>query len=191
MRFELLHAPMADGYGESVLPLADARAHVRAEGEDEDALVEALRDAAVEFVERWCSVKLQPSEGQVWRGEGFPGAVSRGLELGVGPPIAITSVAWLDADGAPVTGTVGDFRIGLHRRLFPAIAGQWPSGVGGGVEIEFSAGFESVPPALLSAVKLMFAHLWLHREAVVTGTISGEMPLGVEALCAPFRAVLI
>ena len=46
-------------------------------------------------------------------------------------------------------------------------------------------------PPLLHAVRLMLGHLWLNREAVVNGPVAGKVPLGVSALCLPFRRVMI
>lgn len=37
-------------------------------------------------------------------------------------------------------------------------------------------------PALEQAALLLITHWYTHREAVVTGTITSELPLGVESL---------
>ena len=50
--------------GESILPLADAKAHLRVLHDDEDTMIGQLRDAAISHVERVSGVAL--AEGD-WR----------------------------------------------------------------------------------------------------------------------------
>lgn len=188
--FELGHVPMPDGYGDTILPLEDCKAHLRVSHADEDDLIAALRDASIEYVERHCGVKLGPAEGMTWRAERFPHG---DLDLAVRPITEITSVAWLDGSGAVVTGEVVDFRVSERGVLRPAIGGFWPLSVGGDVVVTFNAGYAEgeAPRSLLSAVKLMLGHLYMNREAVVTTGTSGEVPLGITAMCSPFRPVVI
>lgn len=195
MIFELGHVPMAAGYGEALLPLAECKAHVSLEPDETefDELLAVLRDAAIEFVERYCSVKLGPVVGTTWRAESLPSASCDTVSLGVWPVTEITEVAWLDGDGEAVTGDPEDYRVSAKGVLRPAIGGQWPSGVGGEVVVTFDAGFaaDEAPKGLLAAARMFMAHLFKNREAIVTGTIAEETPLGVKALCAPFRPVVI
>ena len=37
----------------------------------------------------------------------------------------------------------------------------------------------------------MLGHLYMNREAVIVGTVSGEVPFGVTQLCSSFRPVVI
>lgn len=195
MRFELAHAPLPDGYGAAILSLEACKAHlsIAAEETEFDALIEALRDAAIEYVERYCGVKLGPVDGMTWRAESLPCSAQDWVDLAARPVTGLTSVTWLDSTGAEVAGDVADFRFSEKGVLRPAVGAQWPSGIGGEVVITFSAGFAEgeAPPALLSAVRLMLGHLFAHREAVLAGAVAGEAPLGVAALCAPFRPVVI
>lgn len=195
MIFELGHVPMADGYGEALLPLAECKEHVAIEPDETefDGLIELFRDAAIEYVERACSVKLAPVTGLTWSAQGLPSATCETVTLGVWPVTEITAVAWLDSDGGDVTGDPADYRVTAKGTVRPAIGGQWPSGVGGDVVMTFSAGFAAgaAPRSLLQAAKMFMAHLFANREAVITGTISGEIPLGVTALLVPFRPVVI
>lgn len=189
MMFELQHVPMPEGYGEALLPLDECKEHLRVLSDDEDGLIAILRDAAIEFVERYCELKLLATAGQKWIGEAFP-LSGRRLSLGMGPVSAITAISWADGSGAAVAGALGDFRlVGTRGDVVPAIGGSWPSDVGGAIEVTFTAGYAdgAAPPALLMAARLFLGHLYMNREAVIVGTISGEAPLGVTSLCAPFR----
>lgn len=195
MIFELLHAAMPDGYGEALLPLAQCKAHLglMAEDTDDDALVAAFRDAAIEFVERYCGLYLGPREGLIWRAERFPASDTAPILLGAGPVTEITAISWTDNAGAPATGDVADYRAFSRGDVLPAWGETWPSDVSGGIEIEFTAGFpdNGCPASLLHAARLFLGHLWINREAIITGTIAEVTPFGVTALCSPFRRITI
>ena len=193
MQFELGHVPMPEGYGDAILSLDACKAHLRVLDDSEDGLIAALRDAAIEYVERYCGVKLGAQTGLAWRAERLPSAASAHVDLAVRPVTAITSISWRAGNGAQVEGAVADFRISEAGALRPAVGKNWPSGAAGEVEVTFSAGYEegAAPASLLSAVKMMLGHLYMNREAVVTSGMAGEVPLGVAALCAPFRPVTI
>lgn len=47
-----------------------------------------------------------------------------------------------------------------------------------------------VPPALKQALLLLIGHWWENREAVIEGDFR-KVPLGFEALIAPYREVTI
>ncbi len=195
MMFELQHVPMPEGYGEALLPLAECKDWLSVDqGETEfDDLVAVLRDAAIEFIERFCELNLTSTTGQKWYGEAFP-VSGRSLSLGMSGVTEIEAVSWLDTSGASVDGTVSDFRLlGARGDVVPAIGKAWPSDVGGGIQITFTAGYAegAAPKSLLTAAKRFMAYLFMQREAVIIGTIAGEAPLGVTALCAPFRRIHI
>lgn len=192
MIFELLHAPYASGYGEALLPLATCKEQLKVEITDDDDLIAILRDAALEFVERYCSLRLKETTGLIWKAERFPCA-GQSIKLGVGPVSAITAIEWLDGDGATVNGTLSDYRLGLHNEVLPAIGGSWPSDVGGGVQITFTAGYadDAAPSSLLQAARMFLGHLYKFREAVTDRGTEAEVPFGVRQLCSRFRGVVI
>ncbi len=192
MMFELQPGALPDGYGESVLSLVAAKAHLRVVSSGEDDLVEALRDAAVDMVERMTSLYLARREGIVWKGSGF----APSMVLGRGPAVEVVSVAYDGTGGAEVTLTADDWRLGPHGRLLPAYGKAWPSDCTGEVRVTFDAGYggagaEACPPVLVTAVKMMLAQFYDIRGAVITGTISSEVPLGVAHICAMHRMVSI
>ncbi|XUU60647.1 head-tail connector protein [Erythrobacter sp. HA6-11] len=186
MRFGLAPFDLPGGYGDDVVSLEDIKNHVSMTGTDEfDSLLTVLRDAAIDQVERYCGVRLQTCEGLVWKSE----ALCAPISLGVWPVTGITSIKWLDSDAAEIIGDPAIWRIGVRDQLRLKPGQVLPSGVRGGVEITFDAGFTSQnrPSALVHAVKMFTAHLFANREAVLTGTISGEIPLGFRALCQSYR----
>ena len=193
MIFELLHVPFPAGYGEAILSLAACKEHLRVDGDDEDDLIGALRDASVDFVERFCEIKLRPTSGLIWRADRFPSRPSAALRLSLAPVSEILAISWHDTHGSSVEGDPAGFRLTARGDVLPAIGGAWPSSVGGEIAIEFQAGYADggVPPSLISAIRLFLGHLYKNREAVTDRGAEAEVPFGVRQLCAPFRRVLI
>ena len=193
MHFTLDPASVADG--EAVLPLAVVKQHLRVEPFDteQDDLIEAFRDAAIDLVQRMTSKRLSVTAGIVRTSSEFGASA---LALGVGPLVSVESFTARDADGLAVAVDAALWRPEIGgSRIELSIGQRWPCVAegAGAVRVEFTAGYAAgkCPPALKSAVLLMIGHLYANREAVVTGTIATSLPLGVEALCAPYRDMVI
>lgn len=170
--------------GDTILPLADAKAHLRVTHDDEDALISSLRDAAVGHVERVSGIAL--AEGDwLWSMRRFPARV----DLPMGPVSALGDVSYLDSEGAEQT--YADARL-VGSSVFPAVNGSWPTAYEQ-ASVEFTAGLASADeaPELVAAAKLLLGHLYENREAVNVGNITTELPLGVQALIDTYRAVLV
>lgn len=189
MIFELAITPAPAGYGEALLPLAAAKAHLEVLADDDDDLIEALRDAAIDMIEQLTGLILGPRTGLIWRAQGFGARV----RLGRRPVTAITAISYKDTGGDSFSIDPATARIGQHGEILPAIGACWPADVGGDVQITFNAGLAAgaAPTGLIHAAKMFLAHLYTNREAVVTGTITDEIPLGVQAVCALHRLPLI
>ncbi len=187
MTFTTTGAPLD---GDTVLPLADAKAHLRVLNGDEDALIAALRDAAIDWVERYCAISLS-ARAFTYSGDGFPTR----FRLPYAPATDVTAISTFDTSGAAVALDPADwqFRAG---HLYPAIGSSWPTVLNGAgsVTVTFTAGYASaadIPPAILSAVKLLTGHLFKQREATISGQVVTEVPFGVTALLAAFRTPVI
>lgn len=190
MRFTLDLAALPAGYGEALLPLADAKAHLRVLEDDEDDLIAALRDAAIDAVEQYTGLRLRARTGAdalTWRGECLPTDDSQMLRLGARPATALTSIVWLDSSGASVTGDVATLRIVDGDGLLPKPGESWPSDVAGGVTIVFACVLATAPPALIMAAKMLLATFYTNRESVVTSGMTAELSHGFKMLCAPYR----
>lgn len=187
MIYELLQAPLPEGYADGLLPMAECKRHLRVTSNDEDELLMVLRDAAIEFIEQYCEVRFAATE-LTWRAERFPRSSSQPLDLSASPVIALSSVTWLGPSGDQVEGEVATFRLGTKGDVLPSIGGAWPTDVGGGIEIAFTAGYadDGAPKSLLLAAKMFLGHLWMNREAVVDSGSAGEVPFGIRQLCRPF-----
>jgi len=167
--------------GESILSLADCKAHLRVLHNEEDAVITSLRDAAIAQVERLSGVILATADFR-WTAPRFASAVC----LPVRPITEIGDVAHLDDAGASVT--YAGARI-VSGKVYPAVGGSFPA-ANGQASVEFTAGVESPDevPGLIAAVKLLLGHWFANREA--TGD-EKELPFGVQYLIDSHRQVLV
>lgn len=189
MQFELAPFAVPEDYATSIVSLDEMKGHLAITHDDQDELITVLLAGAVDMVERYCGLLLGAREDVTWRGECLPSTV----KLGTWPVTAINSITWLDPTGAAIVGDEALWRVVRRDEITLKPGAVLPTGVAAGVEIKFDAGFtaENRPAALVTAVKLFCAHLFKHREAVITGTISGEIPLGFKHLCAQYRVPVI
>lgn len=177
----------------AVLPIATVRAHLRVDGLDEDGLLEIYRDSALDLVQSY-TMKSLVSTAFTWRGR-FPGG--RGaVTLGVAPVNDVTSIGWTDSAGAAQTASAAMVILGAHVRLNLAPGETWPADVAEGdapVEIKFNAGYQAgqIPRPLLQAALLLIGQMYTNRDAVITGTIATELPLGFTRLCDAYRSPVI
>jgi uncharacterized phiE125 gp8 family phage protein len=180
-----MHSPLLVEAAEPILTTAEAKKHLNVDFTDDDALIDALVEAATVHVQRKCGVLLGE---QTWR-QDFDSFWQK-LRLPHSPVTAITSVVYLDEDGQSATVNASNYE------LFADALGSFvrfkdsyslPSNLYqiGAVRVTFEAGYEEVPAPLLSAVKLILGDLYADREAkVVSGLV--ENPT-VTALISTYR----
>lgn len=186
MIFHLTPSALSEDYGDALLPLALAKSHLRVDGDDEDDLIVALRDAAVDMVEQYANLRMGPVTGMVARFDGF----GERMRVGVGPlgHFVVTGVSYVDSAGETIELGDGGWRVDVSGGLVPPIPTlAWPGA--SDVTVTFSAGYPAgqCPAALLAAARLFLGHLYINREAVITGTISSDLPLSFTALCDRYR----
>ena len=185
MQFQITPFAVPDVYGEALLPLADAKAWCRVLHDDDDDLIAALRDAAIDMVEQYANLRMGPCTGMTATFAGFGPA----MRIGIGPAatLSITGIDYVDGVGAPQVLGAGAWYLS-GGALYPHRDTQWPALARDAV-VTFDVGYPTgaCPAALIMAAKMFVAHLYVHREAVITGTISEEIPLGFMALCSRYR----
>lgn len=169
--------------------LAEARAHCRVLSTDEDDLITALIIAAREWVENFTGHILVQRE------------VTQRLSCFKRPRL----FAWPIADDATVTATYVDSdgatqALNGARLIFgngwaelaTAFGSAWPTSYGPAT-VTVEAGYataEDVPQSMKQAILLLVAAWFANREAVSDKAMV-EAPFAVEALCQPYRMVLI
>ncbi len=183
MGLRLLEGPDGD-----VVSLAEAKAHLRVDGSDENALIEGLIAAATSHLDGAPGVLGRCLLEQRW-------AVSWDefddvLNVPLAPVLSIDAVHYVDGDG--VSRTLDDVAYSvllvggarIHSDNWPATARR-----PGAVTVEFTAGYgdaADVPQPIKQAILLLVGHWYANREAVNVGNMVTPLPMAVEALTLPY-----
>lgn len=177
--------------------LAEAKAHLRVDGNDEDALINQLIAVARQALDGRDGLLGRALIQQVWKltHDRFP----RAIEIPLPPLISVDGITYLDADAMTQTidlGTVTVEGIGdaAPAILRPVSGTTWPETYDHpeAIAITFKAGYgtaaANVPAPIKQAMLLDIAHMFENREAVTIG--SGFMiatPAGYHDLLNDFR----
>ena len=171
------------------LTLAEIRAHLRLDGEEEDALLLALAIVAREHLERETGLVLAAREFRLclddWPVDGI-------VTIARGPVRAVTAVTVYDSEGEPQAVDLdGHLLDGQARpaRLWLRHLPQ-PDRAMNGIEVEFSGGFgesgADVPETLKRAMLLHVAAMFAARGVVAPDAQPAVVPSGYDRLIAPF-----
>ena len=168
--------------------VAEAKAHLRLDGNAEDDLVGALLVAARVAVETEIRRVLI---AQTWRAiaDHWPAA---GLVLPVVPVLAIDAVRAVSAGGTATALGPNEYAVdaitGALRLVRPAADAER-------YEIDFSAGFGAsglnVPQPLRQAIQLLVTHWFENRSTVIVGDANVATPFGYRELVAPYRRMAL
>lgn len=168
--------------------LAEAKAHLRVEDEQDNAYIELLIKSAREHCE---TVTRRAFITQTLRLDldRFP----EEIRLPRPPLSSVSSVSYVDVDGA--TQTFTDYTVDDYdpARLVPAYGYSWPStrDVNKAVSVTYVAGYgaagSSVPAPIRQAMLILIAHAFEYREPVIVGQTIAEVPMSVDMLLNPYR----
>jgi uncharacterized phiE125 gp8 family phage protein len=184
----LLTAPA----GEPV-SLAEAKAFLRVEHNDDDAIIASLIAGARLQVEALTRRALMTQTWRLTRDVWPAGGV---LPLLPAPLRALLAVRVYDPDGNAQALDPASF--GLDAVAAPAMltfargALPPPGRKAGGIEIDIECGYGAaadVPEPLRHAVRLLVAHWYEHRALVAASGEVASVPASVQAPIAPFRVV--
>lgn len=178
MDLQLVTPPVSpSGY---VISLTDAKLQCRVDTDAEDSLLLKYIAGAQGEVEKILGRALSE---QVWKMtlQGFPSG-SRPIRLPRPPLISLDSITYVDANGdeQALTGYVLD-STACPAEIHPPETG-WPSTDGDAhpaVTLVFTCGHNDDYPVdadIVNTVLLFVGRAYIHREAVVTGTIVTEYP---------------
>lgn len=173
----------------AVISTADLKAFLRVTHSDEDALIEAMRAASIQYIENFCNLALGDRTAVMYLDD-FP----QTMEIPVGPVNSITAIEYATGAASKDTLSASNYYVDTNRKParvtfinFPSIYQYSHQGV----EITFNYGFAEadVPEAIVHAIKLLVSHMYELRQPEVTGTISTKIKLGLEALLNPYRII--
>ena len=134
--------------------LADAKAHLRIDTTDEDALIESMISTATRMAEAYTQRQIVSATFVATWPEPPTGET---LRLPITPLISVTSVT-VDGDAfTDFTAVSDDTKAYLE-------SDEWPRE--GEVVVTYVAGYTSTPPAFDAAIKMLVSGMFQHREAV-------------------------
>lgn len=173
--------------------LAEAKMHLRIDGNADDVLMASLILTSRLHVEAALGLALIT---QGWRLtlDRWPGGE---LRFPLRPIQSITSVSVYAASGTPTILSSDAYLLdgrALSPRLIPK-GGNWlaPGLPANGIEIAFAAGIGSlaadVPQPIRHAILLLVAHWYEHRDPFEVGSAAAAIPAVISDLLKPFREV--
>ncbi len=133
----------------------------------------------------------------------FPSCSYEPIEIPKSPLLAVTSITYVDTDGATQTWTSSKYVVDAPQgpnpkrgRVFLAYGETWPQArcQPNAVTVRFTAGYgaegEFVPPRLKMAMLLDIGTLFEHREDVVVGQgyAIAPFPIGAEQIYRTFKS---
>lgn len=173
--------------------LAEAKAHLRLTGTDDDDFVSALIVAARLQVETAIRRVLVDQTWRIYRDDWPRDGL---VELPVGPIRSVAEVIVYDADGTPVTLSPTAWQLdaaSAPARLKLLGTGPTPGRPLNGIEIDVVAGFGpsglEVPQPLRLAISMLVARWYENREGAGFGIVPSAVADAFEALVAPYRVL--
>lgn len=164
--------------------LAEAKAHIRVDRDDENAAIEAFVRAARETIEARTGLVLAPRAMRLC----LDRAPWPDLALSKGPAREVTAARIFDEAGEPQEVDAASVRIvrgGSALRLPPALTGA----AGRDVEIELEMGVATVPDMLRLAMLHLVSVSYEMRGAAPPAMQPAHLPPLVCGLLAPYRRV--
>lgn len=116
------------------------------------------------------------------------------------PLVSVTSITYVDSNGDTQTVAAANYTVVTPSGpecapgfIVPAYSLYWPvaRSVPNAVIVRFVAGYgaaSTVPAPIKAAMKLLIAHWYAQREAVVVGTITKELEWAVNSLLWPYKS---
>ena len=174
---------------EEPVSVVQLRGHLREDSTDQDdqitSYIQAAREELEErtrrgFVTQSWTLKLP--------------CFSDSIILPRAPLQSVTSITYIDEDGASQTLASDQYTVlasTLPGRIIPAYDVTYPThrAQTDAITIEYVVGYgaaSSVPERIKQAIRLLAAHWYENREAVITGTTAALVPLAVERLVDSF-----
>jgi uncharacterized phiE125 gp8 family phage protein len=170
--------------------LAEAKLHLRVDGNEEDALITALIAAATSQAEDYTWRTLMSTVFEYFDAD-FHGEI----DIDTYPVSTIDSIKYYNTSNVLTTISATEYEYNLNvspATIRPKSGYYWPSPAirYDAVIVRFTAGYASaalVPAAIKQAILMIIGHLYANREDVVTGTQVNTMPQSSKYLLNPYR----
>ena len=186
-----MSAMLLTGPASEPLSVSDAKAFLRVEHDDDDAIIAALISSARHHVEALTRLGLITQTWRVildrWPEEGR-------VRPKLGPLGALLSVQVYNEAGEATALDVGRFT--LDRAAGVIAAPAWslplPGRPQAGIELDMEIGFgaaDKVPQVLLQAIRMLVAHWYENRGLVAIGASVAMLPPSVNAMISSQRVL--
>lgn len=173
--------------GTTIISLADMKEFLRVDHDDENTTITALLDAAAAHVGAYTNRHFDASGTATFFLERW-----RPAALAFGPVKSITSVQYYNTAGSLTTLDTSKYYVQIHRDntclIFFHDTPDLEDYNARPIEITASVGLTASQP-IKHAMRMLVAHWYENRRAVVTGTITAEIPMGVHSLLNTERIV--
>lgn len=182
---------------------ADAKTHLRVDISDDDQYIAALIRAARQSCENYCARAFITQTRQTILdsfyscdgGDAYGQSVM--LRLGRAPVISLTSITYVDMNGATQTLDPTKYQVDLATepaRILPVYGSYWPvvRPQLAAVTVTYQAGYgaaSAVPDAIKHAMRILISHWYENREPVIIGSRMDVLPMTVEHLLGPYRII--
>lgn len=196
---------LIDGPSEEPVTRAEAKAHLNVEHSNDDAMIDALIEAArqaceVETGRQFCLARWEQ------RLDAFPTSGNQQITVARPPLWTVEKIEYVNSDGNLATLGPTEYLVDKNSepgRIRPAFDKSWPSARDqiGAVRVTFLAGYapyevgsptdyaRNVPKTLKQAILLTVGDLYMNRENVNIGNIISELPGTAKMLLAHHRVV--
>ncbi len=174
------------------ISVAEAKAHLRIDGDSEDVLLGSLILTSRLHIEAALGLALI---AQGWRLVLDRWPKGGELRIPLRPIAAVSEIRVLDTEGTPsvvaAAGYIADGESSPPRIVATASGLPQPGRIASGIEIDLVAGYgasaEDVPAPIRHALLLLVAHWYEHRDPVEIGSSGAAIPEAVSRLLLPYR----
>lgn len=173
------------------LELARMQCQIDADITDEDALIDGMIKAAVDYCEKATGRALITQEKQ------YIGCFSSVIEL-MPNLLSVESIKYIDTNGTEQTLSADQYYNDIASVIGKVIKiGTYPSTQATHpqpVTISFTCGYgdaDAVPDSIKQCILMLVGHWYRNRESVSVGTINSEMEFAATALLNNYRLVRI
>lgn len=193
MGLKLITAP-----AETPITVAEAKAHLRVDVDDDNDIIEAMVDAATDYCDGPTGFLGRAIIDQTWELvlDAFPDDDEE-IKIPLPPLISVESVKYDDSAGAEQTMSTDDYTVdNVSEPGWVLPVGSWPTTFDGvnAVRIRFRCGYVGgspeaaiVPGAIKAAIKLIVGNLYANRETIVLGQTVSEIPQSAQFLLRKHR----
>lgn len=174
--------------------LVEAKAQLRVEHDDDDALIEALIKAATERLDGYGGALGRCLISQTWEIDIEETCAARSSALGLAPARSISGIAIVSISGTEAVLPEADWPVALRDGRIVRRSGlRWPDMTAPDdrvvARLTFGYGLApaDVPAPLRQAILVHVASLYENRQSEVIGASVEELPYSYGALIGPYK----